>query len=142
MPESSVAGEINSGKICKPEQLRWERRPKKGTGVSLPLRTGRDTKQHLESTKRPRISHFRHAISASAKEKVRRPQDHGRLHLLNNSPFVLLGSGGRDPFSTLPSDLPQAFLDEHLQTSKCPEISIHVSRTTHSFYVGDWHWIC
>jgi hypothetical protein len=195
MPERTDAGEIHSGKISKPEQPRWERLPKKGTRVSLPLRTDRDTNQQLESTKRPRISHFQHVIAASASElplkhtetkderhdndeqvvrpralalrrssttgatqyerynplldsrngarpKVRHPQDHGRLHLLNNSPLVPLGSGGRDPFSTLPSDLPKAFLDEHLQTSKCPKISIHVSRTTRSFYIGDRHWIC
>jgi hypothetical protein len=40
------------------------------------------------------------------------------LDTYTNGPFTLLGLGGKDPFSTLPTDLPRKFIDERLHTSK------------------------
>ena len=74
--------------------------------------------------------------------KMLHPEDHKMLYLLNNSPFVLLGSGGGDPFLTLPSNLPKAFLDEHLQTSKYPKASTCVARMRISVFIVNRHWIC
>jgi hypothetical protein len=53
-----------------------------------------------------------------ARPTVRGAQSITHLEPHENSPYVILGPGGGDPFSTLPSDLPRAFLDEHLHTSE------------------------
>lgn len=45
-------------------------------------------------------------------------QDHARPDVYDASPYVILGSGGGDPFSALPSDLPKSFIEERLYTSK------------------------
>jgi hypothetical protein len=45
-------------------------------------------------------------------------QEDTRLQRMAGSPYVILGPGGSDPFATLPTDLPQAFLKERLHISK------------------------
>ena len=73
--------------------------------------------------------HEKHAMAGQLKHSK-------RLEPYKASPFLLLGSGGDDPFSTLPSDLPKAFLDEHLHTSEyfnsviCVCYALHFSHTT------------
>lgn len=45
-------------------------------------------------------------------------QDRAHPNAYGESPYIIFGPGGGDPFSALPSDLPKAFLEERLHTSK------------------------
>jgi hypothetical protein len=45
-------------------------------------------------------------------------QDRAHPNAYSESPSIIFGPGGGDPFSALPSDLPKAFLEERLHTSK------------------------
>lgn len=173
MPKRSDTTEVKSRDATRADARYWKRLPKKGTQVILPIRTGREAGQRINSTQRAIILRQRDAVFNSAEvpvslndcepnleqddddfEAAFRPQQialrqrntntsplletsasrpgnysgliRTRTHMqddvgsnsIDGSPYAILGPGGADPFGTLPSDLPKAFLEERLYTSK------------------------